>query len=70
MMQLVELSVRRQVFAVMIIAALVGLGVLSMDRIGVALFPDIELPYVAVTTVLEGASPETVSYTHLRAHET
>lgn len=60
MMQLVELSVRRQVFAVMIIAALVGLGVLSMDRIGVALFPDIELPYVSVTTILEGASPETV----------
>ena len=60
MMWLVELSIRRQVFAVMIIAALVGLGMLSMDRIGVALFPNIELPYVSVTTVLEGASPETM----------
>ena len=60
MMWLVDLSIRRQVFAIMIIAALVGLGMLSTDRIGVALFPNIELPYVSVTTVLEGASPETV----------
>jgi HAE1 family hydrophobic/amphiphilic exporter-1 len=60
MMWLVELSIRRQVFAVMIIAGLVGLGWVSMDRVGVALFPNIELPYVSVTTVLEGASPETI----------
>lgn len=60
MMWLVELSIRRQVFSVMIIAGLVGLGWISMDRVGVALFPNIELPYVSVTTVLEGASPETI----------
>ena len=60
MMWLVETSVKRAVFAVMFIAALVGLGLMSMGRIGIDLFPEIDLPYVSVTTVLEGASPNTI----------
>jgi HAE1 family hydrophobic/amphiphilic exporter-1 len=60
MMWLVDLSIRRAVFAVMIIASLVGLGYMSMGRLGVDLFPDVEFPYVNVTATLDGASPETV----------
>ena len=60
MMGLVETSLKRPVFAVMIIASLVALGWLSIGRLGVDLFPDVEFPYVSVTTPLEGASPETV----------
>jgi len=44
----------------MLIGALVTLGWISMGRIGVDLFPKVEFPYVAVTTALPGASPETV----------
>src|SRR5690606_24120869 len=33
---------------------------ISMGRLGVDLFPDVEFPYVAVTTTLEGASPDTM----------
>lgn len=55
-----EVSIRRPVFAVMIILALVVLGWISLGRIGVDLFPRVEFPYVTVTTTLEGASPETV----------
>ncbi len=60
MMWLVDLSIKRPVFAVMIIGALVGLGTISIGRLGVDLFPDVEFPYVTITTKLEGASPETV----------
>ncbi|MGE4035983.1 MAG: efflux RND transporter permease subunit [Parvularculaceae bacterium] len=59
-MWLVNLSIKRPVFAVMIIGALVVLGWISIGRLGVDLFPDVEFPYVSVTTTLEGASPDTM----------
>jgi HAE1 family hydrophobic/amphiphilic exporter-1 len=59
-MQITDFSIRRPVFAVMLIAALVSLGLVSLGRLGVDLFPRVEFPYVAVTTVLEGATPKTV----------
>ena len=60
MMWLVQLSLNRSVFAVMLIASLVGLGYISVGRLGVDLFPDVEFPYVNVTATLDGASPETM----------
>lgn len=59
-MQLAEVSIRRPVFAVMLIAGLVALGWISWGRLGVDLFPKVEFPFVVVTTTLEGASPDTV----------
>jgi hydrophobic/amphiphilic exporter-1 (mainly G- bacteria), HAE1 family len=59
-MWLVDLSIKRPVLAVMMIGALVVLGAISAGRLGVDLFPNVEFPYVAVTTTLEGASPETM----------
>jgi len=55
-----DLSIRRPVFAVMIIAALVSLGFISLGRLGVDLFPKVEFPYMVITSVLQGADPETV----------
>jgi len=55
-----DLSIRRPVLAVMLIGALVALGWVSLQRIGVDLFPRVEFPYVTVQTVLEGASPDAV----------
>ena len=60
MMGIVNTSIRRPVFAVMMIAALVGLGWISVGRLGVDLFPNVEFPYVSITITLEGASPETI----------
>ena len=48
MMGIVKTSIRHPVFAVMIIAALVGLGWISIGRLGVDLFPNVEFPYVSV----------------------
>jgi len=44
----------------MITGSLVVLGLVSVGRLGVDLFPRIEFPFMTVTTVLEGATPETV----------
>jgi len=59
-MKLADVSIRRPVFAVMLVGSLVVLGLVSIPRLGLDLFPRIEFPIVTVSTVLEGASPETV----------
>ena len=59
-MRIADLSIRRPVTAVMITGSLVVLGLVSLGRLGVDLFPRVEFPYITVTTVLEGATPETV----------
>ncbi len=59
-MSLYEICVRRPVFATMLIASLVVLGVASYRELGVDLFPKVDLPTITVTTRLEGASPEEI----------
>jgi hydrophobic/amphiphilic exporter-1 (mainly G- bacteria), HAE1 family len=60
MQKLAEVSIRRPVFASMIILALVVIGVASYFRLGVDRFPSVDLPNVSVRTTLPGASPEEV----------
>jgi len=57
-MWLADTSVKRPVFATMVIMALVVLGIVSYPSIGVDLFPKIDFPIVTITTVLKGASPD------------
>lgn len=59
-MRIADLCIRRPVTGVMLPGALVVAGLLSLPRLGVDLFPRVEFPFIAVTTVLEGATPETV----------
>ena len=59
-MSLSDVSIRRPVFAVMLVGGLVLLGAISVGRLGVDLFPRVEFPMVTVATVLRGADPETV----------
>lgn len=59
-MKISDTAIRRPVFAVMLIGGLVVFGVISLQRLGLDLFPRVEFPFVTVTTVLEGAAPETV----------
>jgi HAE1 family hydrophobic/amphiphilic exporter-1 len=58
--KLADVSIRRPVFAVMLIGGLAAMGGVSLPRLGVDLFPRIEFPLVTVATELEGAAPETV----------
>ena len=55
-----DTSIKRPVFATMVIMALVIFGLVSYPEIGVDLFPKVDFPIVSVTTVLKGASPEVV----------
>jgi HAE1 family hydrophobic/amphiphilic exporter-1 len=59
-MKIADLSIRRAVFAVMLVMALLVFGLLSYPRIGVDLFPDVEFPVVTVTLVYPGGDPETM----------
>jgi HAE1 family hydrophobic/amphiphilic exporter-1 len=60
LVKLADASIRRPVFAVMLIGGLVLLGAVSIPRLGIDLWPRVEFPLVVVRTVLEGSAPETV----------
>ncbi|HEY8520095.1 MAG TPA: efflux RND transporter permease subunit [Gammaproteobacteria bacterium] len=55
-MRIAELSVRRPVFATVISALLVIFGLMSLQRLGVREYPDIDRPVVSITTNYSGAS--------------
>ena len=62
-MKLADISIKRPVFATMMVSALVVLGVFSYLRLGVDLFPNIDFPIVTVSTTLKGAGPEEIEST-------
>src|SRR5262249_39932762 len=60
-MSIAELCVRRPVFAVMLVAFLVVLGLFSFRDLGVDLFPRADPATVTVSVRLPGATPEEVT---------
>jgi len=58
MQTLADICIRRPVFAMMLIAALVVTGVTGLLNLGVDRFPSVDLPTVTVRTTLPGGSPE------------
>jgi hydrophobic/amphiphilic exporter-1 (mainly G- bacteria), HAE1 family len=60
MQKLAEICIKRPVFATMLVMALIVLGLDSYRKLGVDLFPKIDLPVVNITTTLRGAAPEEV----------
>ncbi|MFA6029643.1 MAG: efflux RND transporter permease subunit [Elusimicrobiota bacterium] len=59
-MKISDVCIKRPVFTVMMVSALMVLGLFSYLRLGVDLFPNIEFPFVLVSTTLPGAGPEEV----------
>ena len=57
-MILTEISIRRPVFTVMMMVALVVFGVVAFNRLAVDEYPDITYPVVMAQTSYPGASPE------------
>ncbi|CAN5257506.1 N/A [soil metagenome] len=55
-MSLWDICIRRPVFTTMLVMAPVVLGIASYGRLGVELFPNVDVPVVVVTTTLKGAS--------------
>jgi len=59
-MFLSNLSIKRPIFATMMMLALVILGIFSYRKLAIDLMPDIEIPVISIVTIFPGASPETV----------
>jgi hydrophobe/amphiphile efflux-1 (HAE1) family protein len=59
-MKLADVSIKRPVFATMMIFALIVLGLFSYLKLNVDLYPDVDIPFVVVTTALPGAGPEQI----------
>src|SRR6476469_9631415 len=60
MQWLARVCVKRPVFAGVLMLIIVVLGVVGYGRLGLDQFPNIDLPFVLVTTRLDGAAPEEV----------
>ena len=59
-MLLSDLSIKRPIFAAVMMLALVTLGAFSYKRLAIDMFPDVEIPVVTIVTKFPGASPESV----------
>jgi len=59
-MTLPEISVKRPVFIVMIVIAILTLGLIGYSRMAVELVPNVEFPTITITTVYRGASSEEI----------
>ena len=55
-MSIWDICIRRPVFTTMLVMGPVVLGIASYSRLGVELFPNVDIPVVVVTTTLKGAS--------------
>ncbi|HEX4346084.1 MAG TPA: efflux RND transporter permease subunit [Vicinamibacterales bacterium] len=60
MQWLAALSVKRPVFATVLILSLTVVGVFSFSLLGVDRYPKVDIPTVLVTTVQPGAAPEQI----------
>ncbi|HSO72562.1 MAG TPA: efflux RND transporter permease subunit, partial [Thermodesulfobacteriota bacterium] len=59
-MFLSNLSIKRPIFATVMMLALVTLGIFSYRRLSIDMYPDVEIPVLSIVTKFPGASPETV----------
>ncbi len=57
-MSIWDICIRRPVFTTMLVLGPVVLGLASYTRLGVELFPNVDVPVVVVTTTLRGAGVE------------
>src|SRR5687767_2580373 len=60
MQWLAAVSVKRPVFASVLILSLTVIGAFAFTRLGLDRFPKVDFPTVVVTTILPGAAPEEV----------
>jgi hydrophobe/amphiphile efflux-1 (HAE1) family protein len=57
-MSLSDISIKKPVFAWMLMGALIIFGFLQMRRMGVSQLPDVDFPMVNISVSYEGAAPE------------
>src|SRR5512137_808743 len=59
-MILSDLSIKRPVFAAVMMFGLVTLGLFSYNQLSIDMYPNVDIPVLTIVTKYPGASPETV----------
>ncbi len=59
-MDLIGLSLRRPVFAWMLMTGLIVFGAISLNRLGISQMPDVDFPVLSINITNEGAAPEVI----------
>lgn len=59
-MNLIAISIKRPVFAWILMSALIIFGAISLNRLGISQLPDIDFPVISISVSYEGAAPEVV----------
>src|SRR5262249_23496708 len=57
-MKVWDICIQRPIFTMMLVSAPIVLGLAAYSRLGVDLFPNVDLPVVTITTTLRGTSVE------------
>jgi hydrophobic/amphiphilic exporter-1 (mainly G- bacteria), HAE1 family len=60
MQWLAQICVRRPVFSSVLMLLIVVLGAAGLSKLGLDQFPNVDIPYVMITTRLDGAAPEEI----------
>lgn len=60
MKHLIDISVKRPITVFMVVIAILIMGVISLSRLAIDFLPNIELPFISVTTEYKGAGPQEV----------
>ncbi|MCD6309868.1 MAG: efflux RND transporter permease subunit, partial [Candidatus Eremiobacteraeota bacterium] len=68
-MNIPEFSVRRPVAITVITIIIILMGLISLSRLNIDLFPKIDFPMITVVTVYQGAGPEEIENTITRPLE-
>ncbi len=59
-MNISEISIRRGITFFMIYILIVGAGLFGLSQLKIDLFPELELPFIAIFTTYEGVGPEDI----------
>jgi hydrophobe/amphiphile efflux-1 (HAE1) family protein len=59
-MNLIDLSIRRPVFAWVLMFSFIAFGAICLNRLGISQMPDVDFPILNVGVTYEGAAPESV----------
>ncbi len=59
-MNLIDLSIRRPVFAWVLMISMITFGAVSLNKLGISQMPDVDFPVLNISVNYEGAAPEIV----------
>ena len=59
-MSIATFSIKQPIVIISIVILILICGLLGIDRLGVDMYPDVDLPFIVVTTTYPGAGPEEI----------